>query len=88
MTTNAMLTRRSNPVIRNPGKISSRAVPQERERRQSVAETQDAADITIGAVLARMERNISVQPVDVAAGKRRENNVHAVILPSARRGGP
>ena len=87
VTMKAMVTRRSNPVARNPGKRSSRCLSPQRKCGEPVAEIDDAAYIAVRALLTRMRRDVLMQAVDVALGQRREDNPHKVslLLRAARR---
>ena len=67
-------------VSRNPGSKSSRRVPRRGKCRQPIAEFDDAADISISALCARVLGYGTVQSVDVARGKWCEDDLHKVSL--------
>src|SRR5713101_4586223 len=85
VTTNAIVMRRSNPVTRSPGSRSSRRVRRRGKRRQSLAERDNAADVSVGATLACVRHDILVQAVEVAFGKRGEDDLQKVSPALARR---
>ena len=58
VTMKAIVTRRSNPVTRNPGKRSSRCVPLSGNVESPFAEIDYAADIAVRALLTRMHRDV------------------------------
>jgi hypothetical protein len=75
VTTNAIVTRRSNPVVRRPGTALLSA---QRERRQSHTKGHDTADVCIRPVLAGALGDVCMQPIDLSLGERGENDAHNI----------
>ena len=84
----AMVTRRSNPVTRNPDKRSSRCVPFSGNVESLLQKSTMRPKLAVRALLTRMHRDVLMQAVDVPLGQRCEDHPHKVTVSCAMRGAP